>query len=696
MNHLAGESSLYLLQHANNPVDWFPWGDEAIARAKQLDRPIFLSIGYSACHWCHVMEHESFEDESTARFLNEHFVSVKVDREERPDIDHIYMTALQLMTREGGGWPLSVWLTLDLKPFYAGTYYPPDDRYAPQRPSFKRLLAAIAEAWSNQRGEIVERSTAVVDHLRESERATPPGQGILEPGLLDKAALALQHGFDPVDGGFGHAPKFPHALELRLLLRIARRTKQETCLHLVRTSLDKMAAGGIYDQIGGGFHRYSTDARWLVPHFEKMLYDNALLTSAYVDAWQATGDAEYKRTAEETLDYVLREMTSPPGAFYSTQDADSEGEEGKFYVWSRAEIENILGADDAQLFNTVYGVTEQGNFEGHNILYLPRSWQQAGASLQLPEEQLRQRVRTCAAKVYEQRSKRVWPGRDEKILTSWNGLMISAFAQAGAAFAQPRYIDAAAKAADFLLSKMAGPGGDLFRTCAVGSPPRIPAYLEDYAALANALIELHQATFAARWLVDALKLTEGMLARFGDAAGGFFSTAADHQHLIARNKDRYDGSTPSGNALALTALVRLAKLAGRDDLRQAADKSLRAFSSFLAEAPGGSAQMLAALDFHLGPVTEFVVVGSKNDRDVLEVLRLLQRRFLPNALVLFHDPADGEVDVHLLPQLRGKTGGNGVKTYICTNETCMAPMEGSKAVETWLEDLEPAFFTAQT
>ncbi len=681
MNRLAAESSLYLRQHANNPVDWFPWGNEAIARAKQLDRPIFLSIGYSACHWCHVMEHESFEDESTARFLNEHFISIKVDREERPDIDHIYMTALQLMTREGGGWPLSVWLTPELKPFYAGTYYPPDDRYGAQRPSFVRLLAAIADAWNKQRDEIVERSTAVADHLRESEAATPAGQSALEPALLDRAAMALQRGFDPVNGGFGHAPKFPHALELRLLLRLARRTKQETWLHLVRTSLDKMAAGGIYDQIGGGFHRYSTDARWLVPHFEKMLYDNALLTSAYVDGWQATGHPDFKWIAEETLEYVLCEMTSPPGAFFSTQDADSEGEEGKFYVWSKAEIEKILGPDDAKFFNTAYGVTEHGNFEGHNILH-----RNSTPEFRVPGSKSDGRLKTCTAKLFYERAKRVWPGRDEKILTSWNGLMISAFARAGAAFAQPRYIEAAVNAAAFLLTKMTGPDGALFRTCAVGAPPRIPAYLEDYAALACALIELHQATFDTRWLVEALKLTDGMLARFADPEGGFFSTAADHQHLIARSKDHYDGSTPSGNALALTALVRLAKLTGRDDLRQTAEKSLRAFSSFLADAPGGSAQMLAALDFYLGPVTEIVVVGPKASPEVVEILRSLQRRFLPNALVVSHDPADGEASAQLLPQLRGKSGGEGVRTYICTNETCLAPMEGSAAVERWLEE----------
>jgi uncharacterized protein YyaL (SSP411 family) len=699
MNRLATESSLYLRQHANNPVDWHPWGDEAIALARQLDRPIFLSIGYSACHWCHVMEHESFEDEATAKFLNEHFISIKVDREERPDVDHLYMTSLQLMTREGGGWPLSVWLTPELRPFYAGTYFPPDDRYAPQRPSFRRLLAAIAEAWRNQRDEIAERSTAVADHLKQMEESAPAAPSALGPDLLTSAERALRQGFDPVNGGFGSAPKFPHALELRLLLRIAKKgvgslfrpasdeneaKRTPDPFFLVRMSLDKMAAGGIYDQIGGGFHRYSTDARWLVPHFEKMLYDNALLVAAYVDAWQATGEPEYRRIAGEALDYILREMTSPAGAFYSTQDADSEGEEGKFYVWSRAEIEAVLGAEEAQLFNYVYGVTDAGNFEGHNILHRAKTWEQLAKLLQQPADGIRAGVKTAAAKLYDVRSRRVWPGRDEKILTSWNGLMIAAFARAGSAFDEPRYVAAAAQAADFLLTQMQAADGSLFRTCAVGAPPRLPGYLEDYACLSDALVELHQTTFEMRWLTAALQLAQQILTRFADPAGGFFSTSAEHRHLIARGKDRYDGSTPSGNSMAVTALVRLAKLTGRDELRLAAEQALRACSAMLSESPGGSAQTLSALDFHLGPVTEFVIVGPTDDPETQAALRAIRQRFLPNALVLFQDPATNMVDAELLPLLRGKSGGDRVTTYVCIGETCLPPLVGGDALEMWL------------
>ena len=685
MNHLANESSLYLRQHANNPVDWFPWGDEGISHAKKLDKPIFLSVGYSACHWCHVMEHESFEDEATAHFLNEHFVCIKVDREERPDIDHIYMTALQAMTREGGGWPLSVWLTPDLHPFYAGTYYPPDDRYAPQRPSFKRLLAGIVEAWRERRAEIVEQSTGVTEFLRQREQLQPSIEQEFSTLLLDNAARAMRQGFDPVNGGFGTAPKFPHALELRFLLRVWKRTQDDSILHVVRTSLDKMAAGGIYDQIGGGFHRYSTDARWLVPHFEKMLYDNALLASAYVDAWQATGNAEYRHISEETLDYVLREMTSSPGAFYSTQDADSEGEEGKFYVWSRAELDEILGGEDAGFIASVFGVTTAGNFEGHNILNRPKTWNYLGKVLQSSEADIRLRVKTCAAKLYEARSRRVWPGRDEKILTSWNGLMIAAFARAGAAFDEPRYTTAAARAADFLLTTMLAADGSLFRTCAVGSPPRLPGYLEDYSFLGDALIELFEATFETRWIENAIRLSKQMLTRFADPVGGFFSTSADHTHLIARSKDSYDGSTPSGNAMAAIFLLRLAKLTDRADLRQAAEGTLRTFGEAMRQSPGGSAQMLAALSFQLGPVTEFVVIGRAQAADTRRVLSALRRCYWPEKVVIFHDPSNGPANESILPLVKGKTGGATVVTYICRNQECLASIEGAESLEKWLE-----------
>jgi len=685
MNRLATESSLYLRQHANNPVDWFPWGDEAIGRARELDRPIFLSIGYSACHWCHVMEHESFEDEATARLLNEHFISIKVDREERPDVDHIYMTALQLMTREGGGWPLSVWLTPDLHPFYAGTYYPPDDRFAPRRPSFKALLSAIAEAWRNRRSEIKDQSMSIAEHLRLLEYSKAGGAGDLVPAILDNAVRSLRQGFDPVNGGFGTAPKFPHALEIRLLLRLWQRTGQDDLLHLVRLSLDKMAAGGIADQIGGGFHRYSTDARWLVPHFEKMLYDNALLTPAYVDAWQATRDPEYRRIADETLDYVLREMTSAEGAFFSTQDADSEGEEGKFYVWSRHDIQEALGEEDESFLSFVYGVSDEGNFEGHNILSRPKTWEQLALLLQLPVAEIQARVKALGAKLYEVRSKRIWPGRDEKILTSWNGLMIAAFAQAGIAFGEERYVHAAARAAEFILTKMRSADGSLCRTCAVGGPARIAAYLEDFACLICALTDLFEATFETRWLEEALPLAKIMIAQFADpSGGGFFSTSDNHPHLIARTKESYDGSTPSGNSMAVTALLRLGRLTDQRELLDHAHRALKSFSEFLKESPAAAAQMLSALDMFLSPTSEFVVVGPSESEQTQRILKAIREQYRPNTIVLHHDPAKGEANTKLLPLLEGKIGGQEVQTYICENGTCRAPLVGSEAVEEWL------------
>ena len=686
MNRLASESSLYLRQHANNPVDWHPWGDEAIGLAKQLDRPIFLSIGYSACHWCHVMEHESFEDAETARYLNEHFVSIKVDREERPDVDHLYMTALQAMTREGGGWPLSVWLTPELQPFYAGTYFPPDDRYAPQRPSFKRLLAGIVDAWQNRRDEIRQQSGNVTDHLRLMARGEPQKETSLTPAVLENAARVWMRNFDAVNGGFGSAPKFPHALELRLLLRAWKRFDAGEFRHVVRHSLDQMAAGGIYDQVGGGFHRYSTDARWLVPHFEKMLYDNASLTSAYVDGWKVTGEPEYRRIAEETLGYVLREMTSPAGAFFSTQDADSEGEEGKFYVWSKQEIEAILGKQDAAIFCQVYNVTADGNFEGHNILHRVKTWEQLSKLTTIPEDEIRSLLKVANAKLYGVRTNRVCPGRDEKILTSWNALMIAAMAQAGAAFGEHRYIQGASRAADFVLNNMRK-GSALFRTCAVDSPPRIPGYLEDYACFIEGLVELYLTTAKPRWIEAALPLADEMLARFAAIEGGFYSTCNEHEHLIARSKDHYDGSTPSGNAMAATALLRLGHLTGRRDLREAGEKTLRAFSTNLTDSPGGSSQMLAALDFHVGPVQEMVVIGSGESVETRQVLGALRRLYVPNALVFYHDTSAGEAPLELIPHFRNRSAGQQVRTYICTNMACLAPLEGINAVENWLREI---------
>jgi uncharacterized protein YyaL (SSP411 family) len=682
-NRLINESSLYLRQHAHNPVDWYPWGPEALQRSKELDRPIFLSIGYSACHWCHVMERESFEDQSTAQLLNAHFVSIKVDREERPDIDTIYMTALQAMTQEGGGWPLSVWLTPDLHPFYAGTYFPPANRYG--RPGFPNVLRAIADAWTSRRADINQQSAEIVRFL--NERGSTGAAGELGPDLLTNASSTLRRAFDPTNGGFGRAPKFPHAIEIRLLLRIWKRFGDNTALHMVRHTLDRMAAGGMYDQIGGGFHRYSTDARWLVPHFEKMLYDNALLASAYVEAWQATHEPEYRRVAEETLNYVLREMTDAACPFYSTQDADSEGVEGKFYVWSHDEIVAELGADNARILCAVYDISPTGNWEGQNIPNRPKTWDLLARELGMPKDDLLRRCRAMADTLYDVRGRRVWPGRDEKILTAWNGLMIAAMAQAGATFDSPRYTGAAAKAAEYVLANLRKPNGRLYRTAAVASAPKIDAYLEDYAFLIGGLLSLYQADFDPHWVQEAVKLADVMVQDFADpAGGGFYFTASGHEPLITRTKDSHDGSTPSGNAMAVTALQRLAVLAGRTDFGDLAAMTLGEFAGLMREAPAASGQMLLALDFYLGSNREVAVIGQTESEPVRSVLRSIRERFVPNALVAFHDPAVGE-PAAAIPLLQDRPAQGDVTTYVCENFACQAPLVGAESAVRAIEVL---------
>ncbi|HEY1380482.1 MAG TPA: thioredoxin domain-containing protein [Gemmataceae bacterium] len=677
MNRLASESSLYLRQHAYNPVDWHPWGPEALEKAKREDKPIFLSVGYSACHWCHVMEHESFEDADTARLLNEHFVPVKVDREERPDVDAIYMAAVQALNHGQGGWPMSVWLTPDLHPFYAGTYYPPRDSYG--RPSFRRVLTALAEAWRDRRDEVVNSAGHITDVLR---RHGQPGEieGELTVGLLRIVPQILRQMFDARHGGFGTAPKFPHAIDLRLLLRAWHRFGDADALAMVRTTLDHMAAGGIYDHLGGGFHRYSVDERWLVPHFEKMLYDNALLSVAYLEAHQATGEPFYRRVVEETLDYVLREMTAPVGPFYSTQDADSEGVEGKFYVWSEREVRDVLGGELADVFEPVYDVTPGGNWEGHTILHRPKTDEQDAALLKMDGGGLREKLAEARKKLLAVRSKRKWPGRDEKILTSWNGLMIAAFARAGAVLDRGDYTTAAIRAADYILTNMRTPDGRLYRTTAVGSAPKIDAYLEDYAFLIDALVQLYGATFEVRWLRDAEQLAGIMVDRFADReAGGFFTTPAGQGDLIMRLKDQHDASIPSGSGMAVTGLLRLAEMTGTARWRQEADRGLRALRGVMHDAPTAAAQALIALDFALGPVEEVAAVGS--GEEARRVLRAALEPFRPRRVVAYRDPAKDDPEAAKLPLLADKPPRGPVTTYICQNYACQAPIVGAEAAE---------------
>jgi len=679
-NRLAHETSPYLKQHALNPVDWYPWGPEALAAARHLDRPIFLSIGYSACHWCHVMEHESFENEAIAALMNSHFICIKVDREERPDLDQIYMNAVQLMTRRGG-WPMSVFLTPDLKPFYGGTYWPPESRMG--MPGFREILAKVHEAWVTKRGELDHSAEELTAAVREIAAAAGD-RATLNDGLLRRAMQRLVGIADRRYGGFGGAPKFPHSMDLRLLLRCWKRFGDDDALDVARLTLDKMAGGGIYDHLGGGFHRYSTDERWLAPHFEKMLYDNALLVPAYVEAFQVTGDPEYARVVRETLDYVLREMTQPEGGFYSTQDADSEGEEGKFFVWSESEIESLLGADDARIFNYCYDVSAEGNWEEHNILNRPKTNAQAARVLGIDEAELPAVLARCRARLFDERKKRIHPGRDDKVLVSWNGMMISAFAMAAQVFGEDRYSDAAKHAADFLLKTLRTPDGKLLHSYKDGQA-RFNAYLDDYACLIDGLVDLYQATFDPRPLEEAVVLAEKMIALFhDDKAHGFYYTSHDHEELIARNKEAQDGSTPSGNSMAAWALLRLGRLCGRSDFEKTAVATLDFLSSVLSQSPTAASQALLALDFLLGPTHEIALVDGAKAEESADVLTALHRRFVPNKIVVrkLANTADETLSPALAPLLKGKSARQGAATiYICDHGTCGLPVVGAKGLE---------------
>lgn len=684
-NRLASETSPYLLQHANNPVDWHPWGDEAIARSRSLDRPIFLSIGYSACHWCHVMEHESFEDAKIAELLNANFISIKVDREERPDLDQIYMSAVQLLTGRGG-WPMSVFLTGDLKPFYGGTYWPPTSRMG--LPGFAQVLEAVREAWVNRRPTLLEQAEQICSGLEQAGNLARPAEELTTVPLRNLEA-ALERSFDHRHGGFGGAPKFPHPMDLRVLLRRWRETQRPEVLHLVTHTLAKMSDGGIYDHLGGGFHRYSVDERWLVPHFEKMLYDNALLSIAYVEAWQATGHARYAGVVRETLDYVLREMTDTAGGFYSAQDADSEGHEGKFFVWTRDEIRELLGDARSEVFCYVYDVTDEGNFEGQNILNKPKTIEQAARIRSRELDELQRELDACRAILLKARQGRVWPGLDDKILTSWNGLMIEAMAMAGAALGEPRYLEAAAKAAAFLLEHLRGEDGRLLHGWRQGRA-RFNAYLDDYACLANALVTLYESDFNERWIDEALKLADVMLRQFADGkAGAFFYTSHDHEALISRHKDVQDSSVPSANAMSATVLARLGKLCARSDYLDAARGTLAAFQDVMQRHPTATGQMLLALSLLVEDTPEVVLLGQEHDADTRQVLAELRRRFWPNR-VLARRPAQGN-SAALAGLFAGKSlPAQGPALYVCRNFSCQAPAIGLEAVRAACDQLAPA------
>ena len=652
-NRLVNETSPYLLQHANNPVEWYPWGKEALQRAAAEDKPIFLSIGYSACHWCHVMAHESFEDEATAALMNEHFVNVKVDREERPDLDQIYMTAVQAMTGSGG-WPMSVFVTPEGAPFYGGTYFPPQPRHG--LPSFKDLLRAVAEAWQARRDELVRGGDQLAASIADQASVDDELQGqVLSPDTLQVAERRLQQTFDGTYGGWGDAPKFPQPMVLEFLLRRAHGRVADSPLPMVTQTLEAMARGGMYDQLGGGFHRYSVDRRWLVPHFEKMLYDNAQLARVYLHAWQATGNKFFRTVATEILDYVAREMTDSAGGFYSSQDADSEGAEGTFYLWPAGEIRELLGKK-AGAFIAAYGASDGGNFEGQNILELVGS---------LEEREALAEVRRT---LFAAREQRVRPGRDEKVLTAWNGLMLAAFAEAGRALNREDYVQVAENNARFLLSAMRRPDGRLLRTWKDGEA-RLNGYLQDYAFLIEGLLALYQTTFDPTWFTAARELADLMSAHFAGAEN-FYDTSDDHEKLIARPRNLQDNALPSGNSMAATVLGQLAGLAADEDYAQRGEDAIRPVQGLLARYPAGFAQWLIALDGVFARRQEIAIVGRPDSPDVAAMLQVLHQGFRPNQVVAVGMPESGVPLLAGRPQLDGRA-----TAYVCENRTCQRPVD---------------------
>ncbi len=663
MNALAKETSPYLLQHAHNPVEWYPWGSEALRRAREEDRPILLSIGYSACHWCHVMERESFENEHIARIMNEHFINIKVDREERPELDSIYMSAVQAMTGSGG-WPMTVFLMPEGIPFYGGTYFPPEDRYG--MPGFPRVLLSVAAAYREKKDLIRKDAERVMEELRRGGLSSIAG-GELNSKILDKAVASLVAYYDPEHGGFGDAPKFPSSMALSFLLRTFLRTGENRLLEIVEHSLRAMAFGGIYDQLGGGFHRYSVDRFWLVPHFEKMLYDNALLCRLYLEAYLQTKHELYRRIAEETLEYVRREMTSPEGGFYSTQDADSEGREGKFFLWTPDEVTAVLGEKEGGLFCRYYNITSMGNFEGKNILHIQNEIGAGARQCNVTELEMRQIVVRGRKRLFEEREKRIKPARDEKVLTSWNGLMLRSFAEAAAALDREDYLETAIRNAEFLVSQLQR-DHRVMRSWKDGVA-RVSGYLEDYACLVDALLSLYEVTFSVRWLDEAVRLAGVLVEEFRDPArGDFYLTSRHHETLIHRPKDYYDNATPSGNSVAAFALLRLAELTGENRWVEPARTVLSVMATVMARNPSAFSNYLSALDFLLSGPREIAILGDPSDARTRGLLRQVYKRYLPNKVVVC-----GTGDT--LDLLKGRTQIDNLPTaYVCRNRVCKLPV----------------------
>ena len=673
-NRLSEETSLYLLQHKDNPVDWYPWGDEAFAAARERDLPVLLSVGYSSCHWCHVMERESFENPAIAAMMNQNFISIKVDREERPDVDSVYMTAVQAMTGHGG-WPMTVFLTADGSPFYGGTYFPPEDRGG--LPSFPRVLETMADVFRNRRADVLTSGRQLVDRINQTFAAARSVEPLTD-GILRSAFEQLTRQFDDRSGGFGLQPKFPQPQTLEFLLRYHRRTGTPLALEMLELTLDKMAAGGIYDQIGGGFHRYSTDAFWLIPHFEKMLYDNALLARLYTHAYQATRNLSYARIAQGILDYVLREMRHPDGGFYSAQDADSEGVEGKFFVWRPEQLVSVLGADDARIVADYYGVTNEGNFEGMTVLNVPQDPARVAARRSMSLEDLESLIESANARLLEERSNRIAPLTDTKIITSWNGLMMAAMAEAAAVFDREDYLAAAQDNAAFILERMIR--DDRLRRTDGASENGARGFLDDYSHLIDGLLALHASDGDPRWLVDAERLTRQAVTLFWDPLQArFYDTGSDQQNLIIRPRDVTDNALPSGHSMMTGVLARLAIITGDGDLRAMASDTLRSVRDIMLQFPTGAGHWLSTLDFYLSPQKEIVIITAPDSDGPDEMLKRLATTYHTNAIIVSADESTAAASPWPVFQSRSAID-NKPTAYVCQNYTCQLPTTNPDAM----------------
>ncbi len=685
-NRLANEKSPYLLQHAYNPVDWLPWGEEAFRKAREEDKPIFLSIGYSTCHWCHVMAHESFEDEEVAEMLNRHYVSIKVDREERPDIDQLYMSVCQALTGRGG-WPLSVFMTPEARPFFAGTYFPRSSRMGLM--GFLELLGRIATLWREDRSRMLRTAQEITEAIRAGSRRSPGGHA-LDEGVLRKGFEQLARSYDMRWGGFGQAPKFPTPHQLTFLLRWYLRTREALSLEMVEKTLLAMRRGGIFDQIGYGFHRYSVDERWLVPHFEKMLYDQALLAMAYTEAFQVTGEQGYGRVVREIMTYVLRDMTSPEGGFYSAEDADSEGKEGLFYVWTPEEVVAHLGERSADIFGRVYDVRGRGNFEeGRSIPHLAVDLDLFASRLGLEAEALEEMLEGARRRLFEVRQRRVRPFRDDKILTSWNGLMVAAMAKAARALGEDLYRQAARRAARFVLSQMRRPDGRLLRRWRQAEAAH-PGYLDDYAFLVWGLLELYEATLDASVLEEALGINQTMMELFWDQGeGGFYLASHENEALIARLKEDHDGATPSGNSVAALNLLRLGRMTGRAELEQRAEDLLETFAPEISAYPAAHCQFLIALDTLLGPYQRIVIAGERDDERTRAMISTVQKAFLPHGVLVLgeDDRPDAGLNAPLAEQTATVQAAQGPVVYICEGYACQRPITDQETLSAVISNL---------